>query len=60
MSEQINCDTCSFLVYDEELEEYVCDVWMDEDEYARVIGSGYRACPYFRDDDEYRIVRHQM
>ena len=29
---QTSCDTCAYLIYDEEYEEYVCDVSMDEDE----------------------------
>ena len=31
------CDTCANLVYDEEYEEYVCDVNMDEDDLARFL-----------------------
>lgn len=54
------CDTCAFLVYDEEYEEYVCDVDMDEDELARMMGDGQKkSCPFYRDGDEYRMVRHQ-
>lgn len=33
---QTSCDTCAYLIYDEEYEEYVCDVSMDEDEIARL------------------------
>ena len=33
-----NCDYCNNMVYDEEMEEYVCDVDMDEDDYARLFG----------------------
>ena len=36
MSSQYNCDYCNNLVYDEEIEGYVCDVDMDEDDYARL------------------------
>ena len=54
------CSQCAFLVYDEEYEEYVCDVRMDEDDYARLSETGYRQCPYFRNGDEYLVVRHQM
>ena len=32
MAGQISCDYCNNLVYDEEMEEYVCDVNMDEDD----------------------------
>jgi len=47
-------------VYDEDMEEYVCDVNMDEDDYGRLMQNGFRECPYFKDGDEYKVVRHQM
>ena len=55
-----NCDYCNNMVYDEEMEEYVCDVDMDEDDYARLLTSEYRECPYYQSNDEYKVVRHQM
>ena len=54
------CDTCANYSYDEEYEEYFCDVNMDEDDYARFITSSYESCPYFQLDDEYKVVRKQM
>ena len=60
MAGQISCDYCNNLVYDEEMEEYVCDVNMDEDDYARFCASEYKNCPYYQSKDEYKIVRHQM
>lgn len=60
MAEQVSCDYCNNLVYDEELEEYVCDVNMDEDDYARLLTSSYKSCPYYQSNDEYKIVRKQM
>jgi hypothetical protein len=55
------CEECAFYSYDEEYDEYICGVNMDEDDYARLMGSPVRqACPYFRDGDEYKVVRHQM
>lgn len=58
------CDTCAFFVYDEELEEYVCDVDMDEDDMAGnmqgLLGAPKKSCPFYRDGDEYKVVRHQM
>ena len=41
-------------------EGYVCDVDMDEDDYARLLSSSYKQCPYYQSNDEYKIVRHQM
>ena len=46
--------------YDDDWECYVCMVNMDEDDYVRLLQSGYRNCPYYRNGDEYRVVRHQM
>ncbi len=60
MAEGNQCDTCNNLVYDEEMEEYVCDMDMDEDDYARLMGSHPATCPYYQNGDEYRVVRHQM
>ena len=48
MSSQYNCDYCNNLVYDEEIEGYVCDVDMDEDDYARLLSSSYKQCPYYQ------------
>ncbi len=54
------CDTCAYFVYDEEYEEYICDVDMDEDEWAAAMGRCRESCPYYRSGDEYQVVRHQM
>lgn len=54
------CDECAYNEYDEEDEEWYCSVDMDEDEYGRFISSGYKDCPYYRNGDEYAVVRHQI
>ena len=54
------CDTCANYIYDEDYEEYVCDVDMDEDDLVRLVTGSRESCPYYRDGDEYRIVRKQM
>ena len=54
------CEQCAYYEYDEEDEAWYCGMDMDEDDYARLIGSRYRECPYFRNGDEYLVVRHQM
>ncbi|MBR6452367.1 MAG: hypothetical protein IKS87_06645 [Lachnospiraceae bacterium] len=56
----MRCDDCQFYIYDEEYEEYVCDVDMDEDDQARMMSHGSSECPYWRSNDEYAVVRHQM
>lgn len=55
-----NCDSCVNYVYDEELEYYVCLVDLDEDEIYKFIDGNTHDCPYYRLDDEYGVVRHQM
>ena len=55
------CDDCACFYYEEEQEEYFCGADMDEDDYARLMGSpGRQGCPFYRDGDEYKVVRHQM
>ena len=55
-----SCDTCSYYVYDEDYESYVCDIDMDEDEYVRMITDEKYSCPYYQYDNEYAIVKKQM
>ena len=55
-----NCDTCLFYNFDEDYGEMVCDADMDEDDYARMLERGTVDCPFWRDGDEYSVVRHQM
>ena len=55
-----NCDSCVNYVYDEDYESYSCMVNLDEDEMYRFLSGTQRECPYFRLDDEYAVVRHQM
>ena len=57
---QTSCDFCAFNEYDDEDEEDYCSVNMDEDDFARFMQSDYKQCPYFKNGDEYRVVRHQM
>jgi hypothetical protein len=47
-------------MYDDETEEYICDINMDEDDYSRLVSNHFKECPYFKDGDEYKVVRHQM
>lgn len=60
MASGASCEYCCYYMYDEELEEYVCDVNMDEDDYGRLVQQSFKGCPYFKDGDEYKVVRHQM
>lgn len=56
----MQCDYCVYNVHDE-LEGYSeCQVNIDEDELVRFMSGSYKDCPYFRMDDEYKVVRKQM
>lgn len=58
--EGLGCETCAYYGYDEDDECYYCEAYMDEDDMVRLIERNYRSCPYYRNADEYAIVRHQM
>ena len=60
MSSDNLCAACAYYIYDEEYEEYYCDIDMDEDKYMRLISDRHYRCPYYRNGDEYRVVRKQM
>lgn len=55
-----SCDTCVYNVYDDEDACYYCEVDMDEDDAVRLMSSHYRECPYYRLNDEYAVVKHQI
>ena len=54
-----SCEECAYYAYDEDYDEYFCEADLDEDEMIRLMQSGSGACPFFRRDDEYGVVRHQ-
>lgn len=56
----MDCETCANYYYDEEYEEYICDVNMDEDDYVRFVSNRRESCPFYRNGDEYQVVRKQM
>lgn len=57
---ETSCDTCLYFEYDEDYEAYMCDMDMDEDEYAHLMSDERYSCPYYRNGDEYAVVRKQM
>ena len=57
---QGGCETCTYFTYDEDYECYVCDIDMDEDEDVRLMSDDHYRCPYYRNGDEYLVVRKQM
>ncbi len=46
-------------VYDEEYDDYICDVDIDMDETERFLHGSYKECPFFRINNEYKIVEKQ-
>lgn len=54
-----NCESCEFYDYDEELDAYVCDMNLDEDDLYRFMNGNTQYCPYYRYYDEYKSVRKQ-
>ncbi|MCI5752150.1 MAG: DUF6472 family protein [Oscillospiraceae bacterium] len=59
MSGKTNCESCAYYVYDDEYEQYYCDMDLDEDEMGRFISGSFDNCPYYSSDDEYAIARKQ-
>ncbi len=55
-----NCATWVNYIYDEDCECYVCLVNLDEDEMYHFLSGARWECPYYRLDDEYGVVRHQI
>ena len=53
------CESCVFYLYDEEYDDYVCDMDLDEDEMARYLAHATAACPFYEPGDEYKIVHRQ-
>ena len=58
--ESSNCDTCAYNVYDEDDASYYCEANMDEDDAVRMMERQHRACPFYRNGDEYAVVRKQI
>ncbi len=54
------CDYCANLVYDDDMECYVCDVDLDEDDMEKFLRGTDFECPFYQNGDEYKVVRHQI
>ena len=55
-----NCEMCAHYAYDEDYECYTCQMNLDEDELYKFVTSTKFDCPYYRNGDDYAVVRHQM
>ena len=53
-NERVSCESCTYYIYDEDYESYVCD------EYIRLMTDRHFQCPFYRNGDEYAVVRKQM
>ena len=53
------CESCVFYLYDEEYDDYVCDMDLDADELARLPASDTGSCPFRRPGDDYLTARKQ-
>lgn len=54
-----SCDLCMNYYYDEEYDCYACAINLDQDELERFMSYTEFNCPYFRQGDDYTIVRKQ-
>lgn len=54
-----DCENCWNYDYDEEYDEYFCQMDLDEDEYYRILIQGGSRCPYFRPGDDYTLAKKQ-
>ena len=59
-NERVSCESCTYYIYDEYYESYVCDKNMDEDEYIRLMTDRYFHFTFYRNGDEFAVVRKQM
>lgn len=55
----MDCESCVYYRYDEELDADVCDLSLDEDEQVALLQSKSAYCRYFVRYDEYGTVRKQ-
>ena len=55
----MDCESCVFYVYDDEAEGYFCEADFDMDEMERLLSHPRYQCPYYQNNDDYRIVRKQ-
>ncbi len=54
------CEDCEFYDYDQDLDAYVCDMSLDEDEMISFLAGNTGRCPYYRYYDEYKSVHKQI
>ncbi len=55
-----DCESCVNYVYDDDWDCYTCTADLDEDDMQRFLSGTNSSCCFYRLDDEYGVVRHQM
>ena len=53
------CESCEHYDYDEDIDDYVCKIDLDEDEYLDYLTKKSSSCPYYKFYDEYKSVQKQ-
>ena len=53
------CESCVFYSYDEDYDDYICEMDLDEDEMVRFLSNQSSQCPYWRPGGEYLTARKQ-
>lgn len=55
----MNCESCLYYEQDEFSGDMICTAYMDEDEVLFLSETKNAVCPYYRNGDEYDLVRKQ-
>ncbi len=53
------CETCANFVYDELADCYFCSINLDEDEMRHFLSGTTSNCAYWRNGDDYAVVKKQ-
>ena len=53
------CESCVYYSYDEDYDDYICEMDLDEDEMVRFLSNQSSQCPYWWPGDEYLTARRQ-
>lgn len=53
------CEDCVYYDFDEELDAWVCEADLDEDDMARFLQQTQTACPFYRRGSDYDTARRQ-
>ena len=54
-----SCETCEHFEWDDEMQDYVCNIDLDEDEVYRFESYRDVVCHYYKFYDEYKSVQKQ-